>query len=208
MLLTSVARTCGAGHRRGTPARADHRPDRGRRAAPARSLRASASRSGAAAPSSSSRPTRRCTARRRTETSDYAFYDDELDQAALNRFKRIAEMREAIADEAVHARLPAGRQSRPVRGRRARGTAALAAPDARRGAAARVHPARRGVGADRADRPLGAARGLLLRLTLRALLGRDLEIAVNVSARQLQHPEFLEHVEEALWTAQTCRRTS
>jgi EAL domain-containing protein (putative c-di-GMP-specific phosphodiesterase class I) len=33
---------------------------------------------------------------------------------------------------------------------------------------------------------------------LRALLGRDLEIAVNVSARQLQHPEFLEHVESAL----------
>ena len=33
---------------------------------------------------------------------------------------------------------------------------------------------------------------------LREVLGRDLEIAVNVSARQLQHPEFLEHVDNAL----------
>ena len=43
---------------------------------------------------------------------------------------------------------------------------------------------------------------------LRALLGRDLEIAVNVSARQLQHPEFLEHVDECAANAPTCRRTS
>lgn len=28
--------------------------------------------------------------------ADYAFYDDDLDQAALNRFKRIAELREAF----------------------------------------------------------------------------------------------------------------
>ena len=74
--------------------------------------------------------------------ADYAFYDDELDQSALNRFKRIAEMRQAIADEAVHVGLPARRQSRSVRSRRARGAAALAAPDARRNAAARLHPAR------------------------------------------------------------------
>ena len=31
--------------------------------------------------------------------ADYAFYDDELDQVALNRFKRIAELREAIAEK-------------------------------------------------------------------------------------------------------------
>ena len=31
--------------------------------------------------------------------ADYAFYDDELDQAALNRFKRIAELREAITEK-------------------------------------------------------------------------------------------------------------
>jgi EAL domain-containing protein (putative c-di-GMP-specific phosphodiesterase class I) len=33
---------------------------------------------------------------------------------------------------------------------------------------------------------------------LRGLLRRDLEISVNVSARQLQHPEFVEHVDRAL----------
>src|SRR5262249_24998683 len=33
---------------------------------------------------------------------------------------------------------------------------------------------------------------------LRASLGRDVEIAVNVSARQLQHPDFVGHVDAAL----------
>ena len=29
-------------------------------------------------------------------------------------------------------------------------------------------------------------------------MGREVGMAVNVSARQLQHPEFVSHVEEAL----------
>ena len=40
--------------------------------------------------------------------ADYAFYDDELDQAALNRFKRIAELREAL-DARSSSRSPTSR---------------------------------------------------------------------------------------------------
>jgi EAL domain-containing protein (putative c-di-GMP-specific phosphodiesterase class I) len=36
---------------------------------------------------------------------------------------------------------------------------------------------------------------------LRAEMNRDIDIAVNVSARQLSHPEFADHVDEALATS-------
>ena len=49
---------------------------------------------------------------------------------------------------------------RDGRSERLRGAAALAAPDARHRAAARLHPARRGDRPDRADRPPRAARGV------------------------------------------------
>jgi EAL domain-containing protein (putative c-di-GMP-specific phosphodiesterase class I) len=51
--------------------------------------------------------------------------------------------------------------------------------------------------------PLAEESGLIVQIglyasRLRDVLGRDLEIAVNVSARQLQHPDFVGHVEDAL----------
>ena len=63
-------------------------------------------------------------------------------------------------EQRVRAALPAGGAPGRRRGLRARGAAALAAPGARPDAAGQLHPVRRGDRPDRADRPLGAARGL------------------------------------------------
>jgi diguanylate cyclase (GGDEF)-like protein/PAS domain S-box-containing protein len=128
----------------------------------------------------------------------YAFYDDELDQAALNRFKRIAEMREAIADKQFTLAYQPVVNLDPFE---VVGLEALLRWQ---------HPTL-GEVPPLDFIPLAEESGLIVQIgrwvlleacfyasRLRALLGRDLEIAVNVSARQLQHPEFLEHVESAL----------
>ncbi|MGZ4392099.1 MAG: putative bifunctional diguanylate cyclase/phosphodiesterase [Gaiellaceae bacterium] len=130
--------------------------------------------------------------------ADYAFYDDELDQAALNRFKRIAEMREAIADKQFTLAYQPVVNLDPFE---VVGLEALLRWQ---------HPTL-GEVPPLDFIPLAEESGLIVQIgrwvlleacfyasRLRALLGRDLEIAVNVSARQLQHPEFLEHVESAL----------
>jgi len=130
--------------------------------------------------------------------ADYAFYDDELDQAALNRFKRITEMREAIADKQFTLAYQPVVNLDPFE---VVGLEALLRWQ---------HPTL-GEVPPLDFIPLAEESGLIVQIgrwvlleacfyasRLRALLGRDLEIAVNVSARQLQHPEFLEHVESAL----------
>ena len=130
--------------------------------------------------------------------ADYAFYDDELDQAALNRFKRIAEMREAIADKQFSLAYQPVVNLDPFE---VVGLEALLRWQ---------HPTL-GEVPPLEFIPLAEESGLIVQIgrwvlleacfyasRLRALLGRDLEIAINVSARQLQHPEFLEHVESAL----------
>jgi diguanylate cyclase (GGDEF)-like protein/PAS domain S-box-containing protein len=130
--------------------------------------------------------------------ADYAFYDDELDQAALNRFKRIAEMREAIVDKQFTLAYQPVVNLDPFE---VVGLEALLRWQ---------HPTL-GEVPPLDFIPLAEESGLIVQIgrwvlleacfyasRLRALLGRDLEIAVNVSARQLQHPEFLEHVESAL----------
>jgi diguanylate cyclase (GGDEF)-like protein/PAS domain S-box-containing protein len=130
--------------------------------------------------------------------ADYAFYDDELDQAALNRFKRISEMRAAIADKQFTLAYQPVVNLDPFE---VVGLEALLRWQ---------HPTL-GEVPPLDFIPLAEESGLIVQIgrwvlleacfyasRLRALLGRDLEIAVNVSARQLQHPEFLEHVESAL----------
>ncbi len=130
--------------------------------------------------------------------ADYAFYDDELDQAALNRFKRIAELREAIADKQFTLAYQPVVNLDPFE---VVGLEALLRWQ---------HPTL-GEVPPLDFIPLAEESGLIVQIgrwvlleacfyasRLRGLLGRDLEIAVNVSARQLQHPEFLEHVENAL----------
>ena len=130
--------------------------------------------------------------------ADYAFYDDELDQAALNRFKRIAELREAITEKQFTLAYQPVVSLEPFE---VVGLEALLRWQ---------HPTL-GEVPPLDFIPLAEESGLIVQIgrwvlleacfyasRLRELLGRDLEIAVNVSARQLQHPEFVEHVDNAL----------
>jgi diguanylate cyclase (GGDEF)-like protein/PAS domain S-box-containing protein len=130
--------------------------------------------------------------------ADYAFYDDELDQAALNRFKRIAELREAIAEKQFTLAYQPVVNLDPFQ---VVGLEALLRWQ---------HPTL-GEVPPLDFIPLAEESGLIVQIgrwvlleacfyasRLRELLGRDFEIAVNVSARQLQHPEFVDHVDNAL----------
>ena len=133
--------------------------------------------------------------------ADYAFYDDELDQAALNRFKRIGELREAIAGKQFSLAYQPVVNLDPFE---VVGLEALLRWQ---------HPTR-GEIQPLDFIPLAEESGLIVHIgrwvlleacfyasRLRELLGRDVEIAVNVSARQLQHPEFVDHVDNALQRA-------
>ena len=133
--------------------------------------------------------------------ADYAFYDDELDQAALNRFKRLGELREAIGRKEFTLAYQPVVNLDPFE---VVGLEALLRWQ---------HP-EHGEIAPLDFIPLAEESGLIVPIgrwvlleacfyaaRLRELLGRDLEISVNVSARQLQHPEFVEHVDGALQRA-------
>jgi len=133
--------------------------------------------------------------------ADYAFYDDELDQSALNRFKRIAELREAIAEKQFSLAYQPVVSLDPFE---VVGLEALLRWQ---------HPTL-GEVPPLDFIPLAEESGLIVEIgrwvlleacfyasRLRELLGRDVEIAVNVSARQLQHPEFVDHVDSALQRA-------
>jgi diguanylate cyclase (GGDEF)-like protein/PAS domain S-box-containing protein len=130
--------------------------------------------------------------------ADYAFYDDELDRAALNRFKRIAELREAIAERQFTLAYQPVVNLEPFE---VVGLEALLRWQ---------HPTL-GEVPPLDFIPLAEESGLIVQIgrwvlveaclyasRLRGLLGRDVAIAVNVSARQLQHPEFVDHVDNAL----------
>jgi diguanylate cyclase (GGDEF)-like protein/PAS domain S-box-containing protein len=131
----------------------------------------------------------------------YAFYDDELDEAALNRFKRIADLHEAIAGKQFSLAYQPVVNLDPCH---VVGLEALLRWQ---------HPVL-GEVQPLDFIPLAEESGLIVPIgrwvlaescfyasRLRQLLGRDLEIAVNVSARQLQHPDFVAHVEDALQRA-------
>jgi diguanylate cyclase (GGDEF)-like protein/PAS domain S-box-containing protein len=130
--------------------------------------------------------------------ADYAFYDDELDQAALNRFKRLAELREALERKEFTLAYQPVVSLDPFE---VVGLEALLRWQ---------HP-EHGEIAPLEFIPLAEESGLIVPIgrwvlqeacfyaaRMRALLDRDLGISVNVSARQLQHPEFVEHVDRAL----------
>ena len=130
--------------------------------------------------------------------SDYAFYDEALDREAIDRFKRIAELRGAIDEGQFTLAYQPVVSLEPLE---VVGLEALLRWQ---------HPAH-GEVAPLDFIPLAEESGLIVPIgrwvlreacmyasRLRSSLGRDLQIAVNVSARQLQHPEFVEHVDAAL----------
>ena len=128
----------------------------------------------------------------------YAFFDPELDHAALIRFRRIAELAEAIErrEFGLHYQpivaLPSGEIS---------GYEALLRwqhPELGELQPVEFIPAAEESGL---IVPIGhwvLQEACMHAARLGAAEGRELEISVNVSARQLQHPDFVDHVKAAL----------
>ena len=90
----------------------------------------------------------------------YRVFEESMHAEALERLELRADLQRAIdSDQFELVYQPVVRLERHD-GVRRRGAAALAPPHARRDRPGSVHPGRRGDGPDRADRAVGAARGL------------------------------------------------
>jgi len=132
---------------------------------------------------------------------DFAFFDRDLDEVALVRFRRIGELAEAVErhEFTLHYQPIVALASHEVDGYEA---------------LLRWQHRTLGELPPLEFIPLAEASGLIVpigRWVLRQACsdivrlgerhGREYEIAVNVSAHQLQHPEFTDHVQEALEAA-------
>jgi diguanylate cyclase (GGDEF)-like protein/PAS domain S-box-containing protein len=130
--------------------------------------------------------------------SDYAFYDDELDRAALDRFKRISELRRALNEGQFTLAYQPVVSLDPIDVVGVEALLRWQHPELGEVAPLRFIPLAEESGL---IVPIGRwvlREACLYASRLRDELGRDVEISVNVSARQLQHPEFVEHVDSAL----------
>ena len=138
---------------------------------------------------------------KRQQDVGYAFFDPAFDVAAVQRSRRVIELREAV--ESGQFTL----DYQPVINLEAYEIAGYEALLRWR------HPDRGSV-APLEFIPLAEESGLIVPLgrwvlaeacrygaMLQRDMGREIGMAVNVSARQLQHPDFVSHVEEALGAA-------
>ena len=196
------------------------RPRRARRAPPARRARPRRSRSASTAsppaPASASRspPPGRAAPTTLLRNADVAMYaaknagrgrhqvfDDGMHDAAFSRMILVEELRNALERRRAAPRLPAGARPRHRPHRRRRGAAALGPPGPRRRAALRLHPARRGDPADRADRPLGhraRPRARPPSCSACPAPAPGLTVAVNLSPYQLEDPGLVDDVAAAI----------
>ena len=128
----------------------------------------------------------------------YRVFESAMHERVLERLELRAELQRAIDEHELELHY------QPVIGlaRRARdrhgGARPLAPSDARVRPARAVHPAGRGDGPDRRARPLGAARVVPAawpdaREPARST--RDFMLGVNLSVKQLQHPDIVADVE-------------
>ena len=95
-----------------------------------------------------------------TGPGTYRMFDPEMDEAAQSALRLKAEMRNALPNGEFVAALPADRLRRDRPGHRLRGADALAPPRARLIRPGRVHSAGGKHRPDRANRRMGAARGV------------------------------------------------
>ena len=128
----------------------------------------------------------------------YAFFDSVLDSTAVERSRRAAELRRAIdnGEFTLDFQPVVELETRSISGYEA--LLRWEHPELGRVAPLDFIPLAEDTGL---IVPLGrwvlveaCGRGAVLH----QVLGRPVRMSVNVSARQLQHPEFLDHVEEAL----------
>ena len=138
---------------------------------------------------------------KRDVKGSYRMFEPAMHESVVERLELRADLQRAIDERPARGALPAGGPARPGRGLRARGAAALAAPDHGHDLAAPVHPARRGDRADHPDRTLGAARGVQAgRRASEAPSAATAawRSAVNLSAKQLQSDTIVADVKSAL----------
>ncbi len=128
----------------------------------------------------------------------YAFFDPAHDRSATHRSRRIAELREAIdrREFTLHYQPLVDLETHTISGYEA---------------LARWHHPTEGVLGPVEFIPLAEETGLIVPLgswvldeacargaELQAAHGRNVQMSVNVSARQFQHPDFVSHLERAL----------
>ena len=126
----------------------------------------------------------------------YHFFEKGMDAALQER--RALEIGPAPrpGQRRAAAGLPAALGPRGKPHLRPRGAAALGPSRARHHPAGRIHPDRRGDRPDRADRRMGAARGLRAATAWPA----DVRVAVNLSPVQFKNRNLVDHVVSALAT--------
>ena len=123
-------------------------------------------------------------------------FEPSMHDAVMARAQLSADLEHAIAAREFVLAVPADRRDRDGSDGRRRGARALGAPRTRPDRAGRLHPSGRGVRFDPGDRALGAQPGVPADARLARPRSADgpFTVSVNISARQLVQPDFVDEV--------------
>ena len=124
----------------------------------------------------------------------FRFFKPAMNVRAVERQSIEESLRRALERQRIRAALPAQDRPQDRRDHRRGSAAALDPSDARADPAGAVHPDRRGLRPDPADRRLGAARGVRAGARLDRRRPAAQTIAVNVSAMEFRDENFLENL--------------